>query len=68
MALSPTPVAATTQVIEAHVIDKKLPKLYGCEVELQFHQRLRAEKKFPSVQSLQRQIQQDIQAARQYEH
>ena len=62
----PTLSAATDEVIEAHVIDAKLPKLYGNKLKLEFHQRLRAEIKFPNVQKLKQQIQQDIQAARQY--
>ena len=63
----PTFTAATNTVIEAHVIDLQLPNLYGKELKLEFHQRLRAEIKFPTVQILKQQIQQDIQAARQYE-
>jgi len=50
-------------VVEAHLLDF-VGDVYGWEVELWFHKRLRDEKKFPGVDALVEQIGKDIEAAR----
>lgn len=50
-------------VAEAHLIDFE-GDLYGRRVELDFRQRLRSERKFPSVDALREQIARDVQGAR----
>jgi riboflavin kinase/FMN adenylyltransferase len=54
--------SVTTQ-IEAHILDFH-GDLYGQQIALYFIERLRGEKKFPSVQALIEQIQQDIDQTR----
>lgn len=49
--------------LEAHLLDAD-EDLYGKEVEVRFHCRLRAEQRFDCVEALQAQIQADIRAAR----
>jgi len=56
------PSAQQTRV-EAHLLDFS-GDLYGAELELEFVEKLRDEKKFPSVAALQDQIARDIAAAR----
>src|SRR6185369_786696 len=46
--------------VEAHLLDFKA-ELYGQELELLFVDKLRDEKKFPSLEDLRRQISRDIQ-------
>lgn len=45
--------------VEAHLLDFS-GELYGGEIELTFRQKLRDERKFPSVGALQKQIEQDV--------
>jgi riboflavin kinase/FMN adenylyltransferase len=54
---------ATTLHVEAHVLDLD-EDLYGRQMQLAFIERLRDEQRFPSVEALVEQIQQDIQHAR----
>ena len=49
--------------IEAHLLDFS-GDLYDKELCLTFVQRIRSEMKFPSLQALQAQIQQDVETAR----
>ena len=49
--------------IEAHIMDYQ-GNLYGQQVSLYFIDRLRDEKRFPSIQALIEQIQQDIDQTR----
>jgi len=49
--------------VEAHLLDFKA-ELYGQELELLFVDKLRDEKKFPSLEDLRRQISRDIQDSR----
>jgi riboflavin kinase/FMN adenylyltransferase len=50
-------------VVEAHLLDFA-GNVYGWEVELWFHKRLRDEMKFPGVDALVEQIRKDVEAAR----
>lgn len=51
---------AHTPLVEAHILDLDR-QLYGCDLRLEFVQRLREEMKFPSVPQLIEQIQRDVQ-------
>lgn len=53
------------RVVECHILDFS-SDVYGHEVELSFHKRLREEKMFPSVMDLAAQIGRDVEAAREY--
>ena len=53
----------TTLAVEAHLLDFT-GDLYGCEVRLDFIERLRDEMRFPSVDELRAQVFRDIAAAR----
>jgi riboflavin kinase/FMN adenylyltransferase len=55
---SPVPIR-----LEAHLLDFN-QDLYGSTVRVEFVERLRSEQRFPSVDALLVQIQQDIQSAR----
>ena len=55
---------APTRVLEVHLLDYDRD-IYGREIEVQFLHKLRAEKKFDSVDALKAQIAADIQTARQ---
>jgi riboflavin kinase / FMN adenylyltransferase len=55
---------APLALIEAHVIDEQDLDLYDEQARLQFVSRLRAERKFDSLEDLKRQLQIDIDAAR----
>jgi riboflavin kinase/FMN adenylyltransferase len=61
----PTVYADHPRLVETHVLDFDRD-IYGERVELELLQRLRAEKKFPSAESLRRQIGHDAAAAREY--
>ncbi len=51
-------------VLEIHALDSALPDLYGKEVRFDFAAHLRAEIKFPDVESLQKQIREDMEKTR----
>lgn len=51
--------------IEAHVLDFT-GELLGSQIEIRFHERLRSEKKFSSLDALMEQIKIDVQATRDY--
>lgn len=53
------------QVLEVHLFDFNR-SIYGAHVEIEFHRKLRDEKKFESLESLKRQIQLDALAAREH--
>jgi riboflavin kinase/FMN adenylyltransferase len=53
----------TELLVEAHLLDFS-GDLYGRRLRLAFLRRLREERKFPDVESLRRQIAQDVAAAR----
>ncbi|MBI4313268.1 MAG: riboflavin biosynthesis protein RibF [Candidatus Omnitrophica bacterium] len=53
-----------TPILEVHLLSKKTPALRGKSVQVYFGTRLRAEKKFSSVELLLQQIRKDIHAAR----
>lgn len=55
--------AAPPVSVEVHLLDRSLD-LYGAELELAFVARLRAERRFPSVDALVAQIRADLDAAR----
>jgi riboflavin kinase / FMN adenylyltransferase len=48
------------RLIEAYLLDYPGADLYGQTIELQFHHRLRSQKRFDSREALQHQIQQDV--------
>ena len=56
-------VDGTLRSLEVHLLDFS-GDLYGSELEIRFHEALRAEEKFPSLESLRAQIQKDTDAAR----
>ena len=62
LGLRPT-VDGTVRSLEVHLLDFA-GDLYGSELEIRFHEALRAEQKFPSLESLRAQIQKDTDAAR----
>ena len=62
LGLRPT-VGGDTRVFEVHLFDFS-GELYGEELEIRFHSYLRHELKFPSLEALRLQIQQDATAAR----
>jgi riboflavin kinase/FMN adenylyltransferase len=51
--------------IEAHLLDFS-SDIYGKEIELIFHKRLRSEEKFPSIEALTAQIQRDVEETRRF--
>ncbi|HXE74268.1 MAG TPA: bifunctional riboflavin kinase/FAD synthetase [Candidatus Xenobia bacterium] len=55
-------------VVESHLLVELLPKPKGVEprLEVRFLERLREERKFPSLRALQSQIAQDVERARQF--
>ena len=53
------------RVVESHILDFA-SDVYGERVELEFHQRLREERIFPSVMDLSAQIGRDVEATREY--
>ncbi|NQW99895.1 bifunctional riboflavin kinase/FAD synthetase [bacterium] len=61
LGLRPT-VGGETRLLEAHLFDFS-GDLYGQELEIRFHQYLRGEIKFPSIDALRSQIQQDSEQA-----
>lgn len=63
LGLRPT-VCGQRRVLEVHLFDFNR-SIYGLHVEVEFHRKLREEKKFESLESLKRQIELDALAARQ---
>lgn len=61
--LRPTVGAGLAQQVEAHLLDFD-GDLYGQELEVTFVERVREERKFPSLDALKTQIERDIEAAR----
>ena len=61
----PTVYAEHPRLVECHVLDFDRD-IYGERVELELLGRLRAERKFPSVEALRLQIGRDVEAAREY--
>lgn len=57
--------SGTRPVVESHILDFT-GNVYGEQVEIAFHSRLRAEETFSSPQALSRQIGRDVAAARRY--
>jgi len=53
------------RVVEGHVLDFS-SDVYGQEVEISFHKRLREERMFPSVMDLAAQIGRDVESTREY--
>jgi len=51
--------------IETHILDYD-DDLYGSEIEVSFYSRLRAEKRFESIDALKEQVRRDIESARRY--
>ena len=56
-------VDGATRLVEAHLLDVT-PDLYGRRLTLAFLHRIRAERRFPSLEALQAQISEDVQTAR----
>ena len=52
-------------VVESHLLDYS-DRFEGGRLEVLFHERLRREQKFPSIEALREQIAQDVEAARQF--
>jgi riboflavin kinase/FMN adenylyltransferase len=61
--INPTFVEGGAQTIEAHILDFD-GELYGERLVFEFHQRLRAEQRFPGVAELVAQIRRDIEQGR----
>jgi riboflavin kinase/FMN adenylyltransferase len=61
----PTLSGDETVLLETHLLDFN-GDLYGKRVEVEFHHKLREERRFNGISELRTQIQQDITAARQY--
>ena len=59
----PTVTGDPTMLLETHLLDFK-GDLYGRRVEVEFHARLRDERRFDGVEELKAQIEKDIEAAR----
>jgi len=56
-------VGSSTRLLEVHLFDFS-GDLYGTNLEVSFHQYLRPEMKFPSLEALREQISKDVEAAR----
>lgn len=61
----PTVSGAVTPLLEVHLLDFSA-SLYGAKIRVEFHRRLRDEKKFLSLEQLRAQLQRDIEQARDY--
>lgn len=61
----PTVNGSTRPLLEVHLLDFD-GDLYGEHIEVQFHRKLREERKFESVDALREQLQRDIKSARQF--
>jgi riboflavin kinase / FMN adenylyltransferase len=56
-------VDGTTRLVEAHLLDVS-PELYGRRLTLAFQDRIRAERRFASLEALRAQISEDVGQAR----
>lgn len=65
LGMAPTVRSDNKPLLEIHLLDHSID-LYGQQVEVVFFQYLRSEQKFPSIQHLQAQIQQDVANARSF--
>ena len=63
----PTVEADGTVTVESHLLDQSA-QLYGRHCRVEFLEFLRAERKFPSLEALRRQLADDVSAARAYFH
>lgn len=63
LGVAPTLRQDPTPLLEVHLLDHSM-ELYGKYVEIVFREYIRAERKFSTVQDLQKQIKEDIQRAR----
>ena len=64
MGVRPT-VGGTSPVLEIHIFDFN-EEIYGCRIEVEFHQKIRNEKKFENLDKLKEQINLDIAETRKY--
>lgn len=63
--IRPTIVDGSGEVYETFIIDYK-KDLYGKEINVNFHKKIRDEHKFPSVEELKKQIQRDVEVCLEY--
>ena len=49
--------------IEVHILDFERD-IYGSDIEIQFIQRIRSERRFPSKQALKKQLEKDVEQSR----
>jgi riboflavin kinase/FMN adenylyltransferase len=61
----PTVYEGVRRLVESHILDFDRD-VYGERIELEFHARLRDERRFPSLQALSEQIDKDVKATREY--
>ena len=61
----PTVYEGVRRLVESHILDFERD-VYGEKVKLEFHTRLRNERRFPSLQDLSEQIEADVAATREY--
>ena len=61
----PTVSGSVKALLEVHLLDFSA-SLYGAKIRVEFHRRLRDEKKFQSLEELRAQLQRDIEQARDY--
>ncbi|MBL7661620.1 riboflavin biosynthesis protein RibF [bacterium] len=66
LGVRPTFGSGSPRLLETHILSAQIPELYGSQVEVIFHQRLRDEQKFDSAEALRTQITNDIAQARKY--
>jgi riboflavin kinase / FMN adenylyltransferase len=65
LGVRPTVLADAAPVLEVHVLDFNAD-IYGRRVRVEFLHKLRDEEKYPDLETLRRQIQRDVEHARQY--
>ena len=61
----PTVYEGVRRLVESHILDFDRD-VYGEKIELEFHSRLRDERRFPSLEALSEQIEADVEATREY--
>ena len=61
----PTVYEGVRRLVESHILDFERD-VYGEQIELKFHTRLRDEHRFPSLEALSEQIKMDVEATREY--